>query len=646
MRRAHRRTRPRQRRTAQPPCAKTAASPPPSTAARSACSSATPASRTARPSSPTPPSRDDRLQPRARSSGATAASSRGRTPTRRDRRRSAQPSTTRAAVPRHAAQLPQGRHAVLERAHDQPGVRRRGRADQLRRRPGGRDRAGRGAGSPAPERTALLAHDGQRARHGLPAPAARGRHGGFPLRQRGLPGAVRPGAGGDAPGRLHAARPDPRRRTSANSCARSTSRKQTGHRLVVGGPLPRRNGRRGPLAARRGPPGSAQGGDTLWDGLLLDITTRKRAEQEIRDRARQAAAVAELGQRALASSGLPRAWPGGGRDVITRTLGMEMSVVTEMLPGERGADRRGPRPGFERGLRRARRSRRQPGRWRATRCNRTGRCVIGGLAAGNAFPGDAAAGSSAARSAPERGHPRPRTGAGRDHRGRGGRGSSPARTSISCRPWPTCWPPPWTVRATNRRCARARRATPPSWKPRSTASSRIDHEGRIVEFNPAAEKTFGCTRARRARPAVQRAGARLPPDELAARLRDLPGNPWQGAGLLGSASSCPPSGRRHADPGGTGHHAHPRRGPAAVHRLPARHHRAQAHRGRAQPGQGRSREGQPRQERIPLAHEPRAAHAAQRHPRLRPDLADAEAARPRRTTASATSSRRAGICSG
>jgi PAS domain S-box-containing protein len=70
-------------------------------------------------------------------------------------------------------------------------------------------------------------------------------------------------------------------------------------------------------------------GDTMWDGLLLDITTRKRAEQEIQHRARQSAAVAELGQRALASTdhaALTRAVT----ELVTRTLGLEMCAVSEL----------------------------------------------------------------------------------------------------------------------------------------------------------------------------------------------------------------------------------------------------------------------------------------------------------------------------
>lgn len=85
-------------------------------------------------------------------------------------------------------------------------------------------------------------------------------------------------------------------------------------------------------AARPEPKGES---DTLWDGLLLDITTRKRAEREIRDRALQAAAVAELGQRALAG-GDDSALVQEAADVITRTLGVELSIISELLPEDEG----------------------------------------------------------------------------------------------------------------------------------------------------------------------------------------------------------------------------------------------------------------------------------------------------------------------
>ena len=79
-------------------------------------------------------------------------------------------------------------------------------------------------------------------------------------------------------------------------------------------------------------PEPREGGSTLWDGLLLDITTRKRAEAEIQDRARQTAVVAELGQSALASNDHTALYQKVSA-AIARTLGVETSVVTELPPG-------------------------------------------------------------------------------------------------------------------------------------------------------------------------------------------------------------------------------------------------------------------------------------------------------------------------
>ena len=76
-------------------------------------------------------------------------------------------------------------------------------------------------------------------------------------------------------------------------------------------------------------PERREGGDTLWDGLLLDITTRKRAEQEIQDRARQAAIVAELGQNALASHDYLKLTQ-AACEAVTRTLGVELGMATEL----------------------------------------------------------------------------------------------------------------------------------------------------------------------------------------------------------------------------------------------------------------------------------------------------------------------------
>ena len=66
------------------------------------------------------------------------------------------------------------------------------------------------------------------------------------------------------------------------------------------------------------------------------------------------------------------------------------------------------------------------------------------------------------------------------------------------------------------------------------------------------------------------------------------------------------------------------RGDQRRQRLP-RHHGAQAGRAFAGPGQGRGGIGQSQQDRVPGQHQPRAAHAAERHHRLRRDDEDGDA---------------------
>ena len=66
-----------------------------------------------------------------------------------------------------------------------------------------------------------------------------------------------------------------------------------------------------------------------------------------------------------------------------------------------------------------------------------------------------------------------------------------------------------------------------------------------------------------------------------------------------------------------------RRGPPQRRRRVPRHHGAKAGGGGAAEGQGRGRGRQPRQEPVPGQHEPRAAHAAERHHRLQRDAAGA-----------------------
>ncbi len=66
--------------------------------------------------------------------------------------------------------------------------------------------------------------------------------------------------------------------------------------------------------------------------VIEDITLRKRAEKELASRARQQAAVARLGQRALEEPGLSRLMD-EAVSVVARTLGVEYCKVLELQPG-------------------------------------------------------------------------------------------------------------------------------------------------------------------------------------------------------------------------------------------------------------------------------------------------------------------------
>ncbi len=66
---------------------------------------------------------------------------------------------------------------------------------------------------------------------------------------------------------------------------------------------------------------------------------------------------------------------------------------------------------------------------------------------------------------------------------------------------------------------------------------------------------------------------------------------------------------------------------------------------RAEEAQAEAERANLSQERVPLAHEPRAAHAPQRHPRLRPTAGDGRPKRPAARKASRTSSKAANTCS-
>ena len=67
-------------------------------------------------------------------------------------------------------------------------------------------------------------------------------------------------------------------------------------------------------------------------GTIQDITKSKRAEEEIRSRARQQSAVAQLGQRALAEGDL-RALMDEAVDLVAKALDVEYCKVLELLPG-------------------------------------------------------------------------------------------------------------------------------------------------------------------------------------------------------------------------------------------------------------------------------------------------------------------------
>jgi PAS domain S-box-containing protein len=66
-------------------------------------------------------------------------------------------------------------------------------------------------------------------------------------------------------------------------------------------------------------------------GVMVDITTRKQVEEELKARARQQAAVAELGQRALANPPLAELFD-DAVDLVAHTLDVEYCKVLQLLP--------------------------------------------------------------------------------------------------------------------------------------------------------------------------------------------------------------------------------------------------------------------------------------------------------------------------
>lgn len=76
----------------------------------------------------------------------------------------------------------------------------------------------------------------------------------------------------------------------------------------------------------------AQGVAIGVQGIARDITERHRAAQELRSREQKQAAIAELGQLALARTELPAVFDDAVR-CVTSTLGAEFCTVTELMPG-------------------------------------------------------------------------------------------------------------------------------------------------------------------------------------------------------------------------------------------------------------------------------------------------------------------------
>ena len=104
----------------------------------------------------------------------------------------------------------------------------------------------------------------------------------------------------------------------------------------------------------------------------------------------------------------------------------------------------------------------------------------------------------------------------------------------------------------------------------------IDHEGKLVEFNPAAERTFGY---RRDDVLGREMAEVIVPPLLAGETSAGPGPlPRHGRrpGPRQTARNAGAAGGRHGVPRGVGDHPDFRRWATAVHRLPPGHHRAQA----------------------------------------------------------------------
>ena len=169
----------------------------------------------------------------------------------------------------------------------------------------------------------------------------------------------------------------------------------------------------------------------------------------------------------------------------------------------------------------------------------------------------------------------------------------------------------------------------------------LDADGAIRSMSPAAQRILGRqAETRMGRSALD--SEFVHPDDLerfAHAQRQL---------LSGERESAAVRVRvRHAE----GHwltleaHSRPLAAPEGLLVVVPRRHRAGQAGGGPAPGQARRRAGQRGQERVPVAHEPRAADAAERHPRVRPAAGPGRPRTPSSATTSATSCRGRGTCS-
>ena len=387
-------------------------------------------------------------------------------------------------------------------------------------------------------------------------------------------------------------------------------------------------------------------------GLVInsrDITDRRRAELEARgarppaDRHRRTGPLRAAGAGpAGRSSTKPPGW-------FRARWTSRSATVTELLPG--GAAPAHPRG---RGLARGRAWAANVENWRAPAAGRTGAVR---RTAGHRRPAacpavrvlpDGGAGAKP-RQRRERGHPQRRPDfrharrAVRRRRAQFGPQevtflqtvadllSTVIASSATRRP-----------RARWRRATSASPPTRPAW-----STSAVRHAGRRASpaFRqrglPAALRPGAGAALRRSEPAQRghppRGPPRVPAPPSTPPLRPLTPYHWEGRLRLpdGDVRWVTVRSRPERQPNGD----------IVLGRRGARRDRTQARAGSHARGQGGSRKGQPRQERVPLPHEPRAAHAAQRHPRLRPT---ARPGRPRAVAerpASSKSSRGAGTCS-